>query len=315
MIKTVSIMGAGSIGGMLSTFFHKAYPDHFSILAKGCRAERLRAGGIRVNGHQISLRVIDSREEAPDLLVLCVKNYDLEQAIADTKDVLTQNTIILPLLNGISATERLKEVFPCNTVLYGIIMRTDTERKNGETTFTVTGEVQFGERKNETFSEAVKAVKECLDKAGIPNRVYPDMLYMLWRKWMVNIGANQISILTEAQFKYFQLIPEIQDAVRAAISEVYPISVVAGAGLNKEEVDNIITEILHYPPEKKSSMLQDLEARRPTEIDYFAGTVIKLGNQYSIPTPVNDLLYKLIKTREKIFLEQNKAQNRKSKTP
>jgi len=303
MIQSVSIIGAGSIGGMYSTFFYDACKDNFSILATGHRAERFRQTGLIVNNRQIFPKVIDHRKDAPDLLIVCVKNYDLQQVIADVQSIITNKTIILPTLNGITATKRLQEAFPENTVLYGIVMRTDAERKNGRIKFNVTGELQFGDRNNnENLSEPVKAVKECLDKAGIPNKIYPDMLHMLWRKWMVNIGANQISMLAEAQFKYFGLIPEIQDAVRASITEIYKISEKAKTGLNKDDVESIIMMLINYPPEKKSSMLQDFEAHRRTEIDYFAGTVVELGKKYDVPTPVNHILYKLIKAREKISL-------------
>jgi 2-dehydropantoate 2-reductase len=302
-INKVALIGAGAVGGMLSSYFWKAYSSNFFLIATGSRADRLRANGLTVNRTNFKPPVADAAAK-PDLLLVCVKNYDLPGAINDMRQVVTPETIILPILSGITATERLKEAFPRNEVLYGIMMRTDAERSGGETRFTVSGELQFGEARNEVVEEPVTEVKDCLDKAGIANKIYPDMVHMLWRNWMIDIGANQISMLAEAEFKYFGLIPEISDAVRVAISEIAQISESSGiGGLHMSDVNDVIMTLINYPPEEKSSMLQDFEARRQTEIDAFAGYVIELGARYGVPTPTNYILYKLIKARERKYLD------------
>lgn len=127
---------------------------------------------------------------------------------------------------------------------------------------------------------------------------------------MINIGSNQVSVLTGAQFKYFGQFKEIIILVQEAIQEILEISRKLGIGLSEQDRDDIIKILINYPPEKKTSMLQDIEARRETEIDYFAGTVMKLGEDTGTPTPVNRILYYAIKAKEKVGIAERKCKNR-----
>ena len=130
----------------------------------------------------------------------------------------------------------------------------------------------------------------------------------MWRKWMINIGSNQVSVLTGAQFKYFGQFEEITILVTDAIQEILEISKKMGIGLTEKDRDDIVQILINYPPEKKTSMLQDIEAKRKTEIDYFAGTVIRLGERTGIPTPVNRILYYAIKAKEKVGLAEKQRE-------
>lgn len=297
----IGLIGAGAVGGMLSLKLEEAYKDNFFLVARDSRAMKYRTEGLCINDKVIYPNVTE--DEKLDFLLVTVKNYSLHSAMEDMRKVVSKNTIILPLLNGIAATDKIKEYFPDNRVLYGIVLRTDAERKNGGTYFTVSGEIQMGYANNTEPREEVLMLQRLLTNAGVTAVIYPDMKYMLWRKWMINIGANQISMLAEAPFKYFGLFEEIQIAVRKSIEEIQIIAEKAGVGLTKKDVEEIIRILVNYPPEKKSSMLQDFEAHRKTEIDYFAGTVMKLGKEYGVPTPVNEILYYVIKARERIYLE------------
>ena len=154
------------------------------------------------------------------LLMVLVKNYSLHAAIEDIKTVIDEDTIILSLLNGVTAVDALQEAFPNNKVLYGIVMRTDANRTDDNITFKTLGEIQFGEEENIHFSEDVKTVINILEANHINYHVYEDMKRMLWRKWMVNIGANQISLLTSAKFKYFGEFKEIQIALDLSLIHI-----------------------------------------------------------------------------------------------
>ena len=81
-------------------------------------------------------------------------------------------------------------------------------------------------------------------------------------------------------------------------------------GLTEKDRDDIVQILINYPPEKKTSMLQDIEAKRRTEIDYFAGTVIELGKKTGIVTPVNRILYYAIKAKEKVGLAEKLGEER-----
>ena len=305
MIDRIGIVGAGAVGSSLGSAFYKAYGERFCFVACGERAEKLKKDGIVVNGEQIYPAVYSEKDERGiDLLLLCVKNYSLATVLEQIAPLVTDKTVILPLLNGVTAVDEVRNAFPNNVVPYGIVMRTDAERINQNITVSVRGEIQIGFARDEESPIDMEEIRQVFLKAGIDSNVYHNMRYMLWRKWMINIGSNQVSVLTTAQFKHFGQIEEIVILVRDAIQEILEISRKLDIGLTEVDRDEIIQILINYPPEKKTSMLQDIEARRRTEIDYFAGTVIKLGEKTDVPTPVNRVLYYAIKAREKVGLTE-----------
>lgn len=305
MIRHIGIAGAGAVGCSLGSKLYEKYGDDFCFIAYGERAERLKKNGVIVNNKKIMPNVYsDYNGKGLDLIILCIKNYSLEKVLQDIAPAVTPSTIILPLLNGISAVDTVRKAYPNNVVPYGIVMRTDANRIQQNVTVSVRGEVQIGFAKDEELPDFIYEVRDIFVAAGIDSNVYHNMRYMLWRKWMINIGSNQVSVLTGAKFKYFGAFEEIIILVRDAIREIVEVSYKLNIGLTEQDIDDIVQILINYPPEKKTSMLQDIEARRQTEIDCFAGTVIKLGQEYGVPTPVNRILYYAIKAKEKVGIAE-----------
>ena len=301
----LGIIGAGAVGASLGDSMSHFLGDNLAFVANGRRARRLRSQGLIVNGRQWNPRVIGEDDDcAVDILLVLVKNYSLDGAISDIASCIDEQTTIVSLLNGVTAVDRLKQSFPDNDVLYGIVMRTDANRTSEEITYRTLGEIQFGEAENVHYSDAVNKVASLFDDCWVNYHIYEDMVRMQWRKWMVNIGANQISLLTAAKFKYFKQFPEIEKALDEAMQEIVDIAKKKEIHLTTKDKLDMIEVLLNYPPEKKTSMLQDLDAHRKTEIDYFAGTVVRFGEECGVATPVNRILYYLIKAREKVNLAE-----------
>lgn len=307
-INRIGIIGAGAIGCSLGSALYEAYGDRFCFVADGERADRLRKNGVQVNGQKLCPPVYSQKDEQGlDVLLLAVKNYSLQETLDAVEGLISEQTLIIPLLNGVTAVAQVRARFPRNLVPYGIVLRTDAERVGKSVTVSVRGEIQIGFAKGEEpHTERMEQVRKLLVDAGINCRIYADMRYMQWRKWMVNIGANQVSALTDAKFKYFGHVNEITVLLREAIQEILEISRKLDVGLTIQDREDIIQMLIDYPPEKKTSMLQDIEAKRRTEIDYFAGTVMELGEQTGVPTPVNTVMYYALKAREKVNLAERR---------
>ncbi len=308
-ITKAGIIGTGAVGGMICSLLHKEYADDFYVIGNDVRSKRV-SQGLTVNGEKLYPPVLNTEKEkqALDLVILCVKNYDLESSLKDLEAAIDDHTIILPLLNGVTATDVIRKAFPNNRVFYGIVMRTDAARVDYDVTFKTCGEIQLGYARNDECAEEVEAVRDYLLKAGLKAVVYPDMLRMLWRKWMINIGANQVSVLTGAKFKYFGMFEEIVVLLRASMKEIVDIAKVNNIHLTEQDLEDVVQILINYPPEKKTSMLQDMEARRRTEIDSFAGTVMNYGIKSNVPTPINTMLYYGIKAREKVYLKEKEEE-------
>ena len=278
MTMNIGIIGMGAVGGAISTYLYDTYKDNFYVLAIGTRAEKIIKNGVIVNNQHFFPKVLTGKNDKPlDLIIVTVKNYSLSDTIKDMKFFVNNNTIILPLLNGISARDELKAAFPDNKVLYGIIIRTDANRTSNNITFSTTGEIQIGYENNQSISEDLNKIYKTLAATGLNVKIYDDMKKMLWRKWLVNIGANQVSVESSAEFEYFGKVPEIIELMKISMDEILEIAKCENVNLTKKDRDEIIDILINYPPYKKTSMLQDIEANRQTEIDYFAGKVVELG--------------------------------------
>lgn len=302
MIENIGLVGAGSVGSALFSYIYDKKPEHSYVVARRRRAERLREKGLSVNNQVLHPEIFfdPGQNIRLDLLIIAVKTYSLESVMSDIEDLITKDTILLPLQNGIRTTDILKERFPDNRVLYGIVQRTDAHRIGHRVFFTTLGETKIGYARNEIIMPEVQEVYDCLSGFGINVRIYEDMRRVQWLKWMLNTGASQVAAETGVECGFFGMIDEITNLMSLCMDEILAIAKCEHVNVTEQDRDEIINILIKYPPDKKMSMLQDLEAGRPTEIEEYAGTVIKLGEKYGIDTPVNKVLYLTIMAREKI---------------
>lgn len=300
----ISVIGAGCVGSVIIERLQQKTIENVevSIIAKGKRAERLKDNGIIVNGKQLQVKNASELENKIDLLFVCVKNYDLMQACKDIRLFIDDKTIILPLLNSISPTPTIQEQFPGNRVLYGYITKIDSHREHNGFAYNISGDIHFGYADNSEVAPELCEIKQLLNDVGFNASIDPDMRRGVWKKWMLNVGANQVSALTEADYLQFATIPEIEKVLRLAMQELLTIACYENVNLSTRDISDLIKYLTTYPFPKKTSMLQDILEHRQTEIDYISGDILKLSNKWNCPCPVNLTMYYLIKSKEKCYL-------------
>ena len=299
----VSIIGAGCVGSVIAERLLKQNID-LSIIALGKRREKLKSEGLNVNGVKYDIRIAEESDPAPDLLFVCVKNYDLEQSLDDIKNYIDSHTIILPLLNGVTPTPIIQDKYPDNHVLYGYIQKIDAYRDGNEYKYNIAGDIHFGDAINEGNNSTLILIKEMLSKSGFGAFIDKDMIRGIWKKWMLNVGANQVSALIDANYLQFAQIPEIEQVLRLAMQELMILAGYEGVNISTVDISDIIQYLTTYQFPKKTSMLQDIEARRKTEVDYISGYIIELSEKWNYPCPVNLTMYYLIKSKESAYLNK-----------
>lgn len=300
----VGIIGAGCVGSVVATRLRDANCD-VSLIGTGDRKGRLEKNGIIVNGKTYKFSVLDNEEQQSqiELIIICVKNYQLKRTCEDLCNLVNQNTILLPLLNGISPVSLIKERFPFNRVLYGYISKIDSYRDDDGFKYNIAGDIHFGEAKNETFDSSIQSIRSILHTAGFNVYVDVDMIKGIWKKWMLNVGANQVSALTEADYIQFSKIPEIEVILRLAMGELKMIANKEGVDLTNKDIDELIQYLTTYPYPKKTSMLQDILAHRKTEIESISGELLRLSNKWGLNCPVNKTMFNLIRAKEQAYLD------------
>jgi 2-dehydropantoate 2-reductase len=299
-IETISIIGAGALGAAYGGLLYDMDSRCVSFVAGGNRFERLRNDGLIVNGKRYIIPVVPPEDlSAPaDLIIVAVKYHHLDYAIRDMRNRVGTETVIMSVMNGIESEERIGSVYGMEKVLYAVSVGIDALREGNRVNYSNQGKIFFGETINTLPTDRVKRIQALFDKAGIIYETPPDMMRVMWWKFMINVGINQASAVLRAPFSVFQTSEEARNLMESAMREVIRLSEKAGANLTHEDIEKFNEILLDLNPQGMTSMLQDVEARRKTEVEMLAGKVIALGRQYNLPTPVNQKLFDLIKEIE-----------------
>jgi 2-dehydropantoate 2-reductase len=253
-----------------------------------------------VNGKRYAIPAVRPRYGiAPsNLVIFAVKHHHLDNAIRDAECVIGDATNIMSVMNGIESEERLGAVFGVKKVLYAVAVGIDAVRVGNRVSYTNRGKILFGEARNPSPSERIKRIQMLFDRAGIPWETPFDMIRTLWWKFMINVGINQASAALRAPYSVFQTSREARHLMESAMEEVITLGGKEGVILAREDLESWHTVLFSLNPQGKTSMLQDVEAGRKTEVEMFAGKVIELGKRHGVSTPINQSLFDLIKEIE-----------------
>jgi 2-dehydropantoate 2-reductase len=304
-IRNVAILGAGAMGSVLAWLFDQAPDLSVSVVAKGERYDRLRRDGLTVNDATFHVPVIHpDRVEAPaDLIIVALKHHHLDEAVPYLRDLVGPETTLISVMNGLDSEAILGEAYGMEKVLLCISVGIDALRQGRCVTYTTPGKLYLGEAGNRELSPRVRRVQEALGRASIPYETPPDMVRMLWWKFMVNVGVNQASAVTRAPYGVFQTSPDARALMFGLMREVIALAAEAGVDLVEADLDAWDAFLQTLSPAGKTSMLQDVEAGRKTEVEIFAGKAVELGKSYGITTPMNAMVLHIIRVLEAAEVE------------
>ena len=292
-IRTSALIGLGALG----ILFGRKMPG-VQVIADEARIARYAAQPVVCNGEECRFSYVTPAQGKPvDLLLVAVKATVLEQAIQDIAKFVGPDTVILSVLNGITSEEHIDAAYPGHT-LWSVAIGMDATRTGRTLVFNQAGKIQFGERSGE-MTDRVQAVADYLDECGIANEPCGDILYKQWNKLMVNDGLNQAAAAFDQPYGGLRQPGEAQDMMRAAMQEVIRLANLEGVPLPPDNDVRFIDAMMPtFNPEGMPSMRQDVLAKRPTEVEEFAGVVRQRAKKYGMPTPANDFFYTRIREIE-----------------
>ena len=288
------------MGAFLASRFFDAGSFSTEMIARGRYNDRLRNRGLVVNGKQYSMPVVhpDEATVPADLIVVALKHHHLKDAVHDLKKLVGSATIIISVMNGLDSEDYIGSIYGMDKVLYTISVGIDAVREGNQITYTKPGVLYFGELRNTRPSQRVLRVQEAFDRAEIPYETPEDMNRMLWWKLMVNAGINQASAVMGAPYGVFQSSQDAQGLMEALMREVIELAKVVGVHLKDQDLDQWYGFLNSLSPQGKSSMLQDIETGRKTEVEIFSGKIVELSSVHGVPTPVNRTVMQIIKVLE-----------------
>lgn len=287
-MKNVIICGLGAVGLTFAVKFRGKCD--LKILVDSERLERYKINKPMLNGVEEDFEyILPDGEFNADLIIISTKSSGLDSAIKNIKNFVTDKTIIISLLNGISSEERIKEAYPEAKVLKSYFIGHSAVRNDNAVTQDGVGEI-VAEKDN----ELVEIFREC----GINYSTPEDIDYALWLKFTMNIFSNQTSAILNMTFGELKCNQKFIEFAKKLITEVRMIAEKKGI----KNLENLETDALNalagMCDEGKTSMHQDILAGRKTEVDIFAGEIIRLGKKLGVETPYNKVLYDMVRILE-----------------
>lgn len=302
--NTVALIGLGAIGTPIAHKLNKYYGNHFALVASGKRRHKLEMSELYVNGERFIPNIISNREEAinkVELLLICVKNYDLKSATDDIKNVVSEDTIILPLQNGIHSYDLFCKMLPNNRVLQGYVQGPNTERKENSISYSNPGAIFTGKTDSST-RQSVQFVYDLLKVADVQISIENDIRKMVWKKWMLNVAGNSITALTGADYSHFKDSSELEKLCRNVMREFIMVASAERIGLSEDDIEEVIRYYVTYQGTKKTSTLEDVLNRRRTENEFLAGELLNIGDKYGLNLTITQTIYSLLKVKEELYL-------------
>ncbi|VIG18856.1 ketopantoate reductase [Clostridioides difficile] len=299
--KKVVFWGVGAVGATFAEQFLNSKYD-FKILCNKERKKRYLEDGFIINGKRYDFDYVtrDEYKQEADFIIIGLKYNNLKENIKELDGLVGKNTVIMSLLNGVDSEEIIGERFGIEKMVYSYVTNIDAKKINNNIIHTTNGIIVFGNKDN-SEDRKTNIITEVFDDVNIEYVLSKDIQRDMWWKYMVNIGVNQTSAILGAPYGVFQSSEHLRELAKSAMREVVAIAQAKGISLTEDDVENSLHRILEHSKEGRTSMLQDVEAHRPTEVDMFSKNICKLGKKYSIPTPINQTFFYMIKVIESRF--------------
>jgi 2-dehydropantoate 2-reductase len=299
----ITIVGAGAMGSLFGAMLSQ---DGQEVLLVDKRCEQVEA----INRNGITILYPDGSEERikaraacepveagdADLVILLVKSYDTEQALQDCLSVIGSHTTVLTLQNGLGNIEKISSIVGQGRVIAGTTSYGCCALGPGRIALSNRGEVTLGEIDGQ-LSARIQELAGLFQARGIQVQLSDNIAGVIWTKLAVNVGINAITAITSLKNGQLLAQKETQQLMELAIEELLQVARCRGITLLADPV-LLARQVAQSTFSNKSSMLQDLECGRKTEIDSINGAVAAEGGKAGVETPVNQVLTLLIKILE-----------------
>lgn len=296
------VIGAGAIGTLFSALLAKEGQNVIVFPRQREVADEIERHGIRLEGEMaMTIRVKAAADDKliqdRDVLLVAVKAYDTASAAFRIADHVKKDALILTLQNGLGNVETLKRIVPDAHIVGGSTTMAAILLEAGHVRWTGKGRTTIGVSDGDTPHGSVIRLAEILNQTGTPTSTTHRLNGVLWLKTLVSAGINPVTALLK--MTNGELMHQSPAAIISlqAINEGAAVARAEGVPLGRNPVEEFHRTVRETSA-NRSSMLQDLENHRKTEIDYINGAIVDCGKRHSITTPVNNALCHAIRALE-----------------
>ena len=308
----IVMLGAGALGSTIGGTLAMAKNEVYFVDMWKEHVDKINAQGLHMTDESNDWYVkVDARTngegiDEADLVIVLVKSFATKSAVEQLKktNVIGENTVVMSLQNGLGNEETIasvvgeENVISGKTYVGGRLIEAGYISAGGKGKWTYIGEL------NGAKTERIQKVCDVFNEAGLLCEVSDNIKGLIWDKLLINVAAGALCGITRLPYGPLYEEEYIKEVAVDAIQEAINVAKAAGVKLKSEDPEYpwyAASEGL--PATFKTSILQSLELKRPTEIDFINGSVCEWGKKYNIPTPVNKTLVACVKGIEKFILE------------
>ena len=297
----IAVIGAGGVGGAFGAALANAGAD-VTFVARGAHLAAMRTTGLRVEGPRgdVHLSPTQATDDpgsigVVDLVLFCVKLWDVESAGAAIRPLVGPQTAVIPLQNGIDASERLAPILGNDAVMGGVAQISATIAEPGLIRQTGTFmRLVFGELDGRITQRGQAFLALC-ERAGFDATLSDKIETELWMKFILLASNAAITAATRQPVGKLRDDPDISPYFAAAYQEVADVARARGVRLPDDAVEKISAGTRNMPPAMMASMAVDLIRGNRIELPWLSGKVVQLGRELGVPTPVHGLLHAMLK--------------------
>jgi 2-dehydropantoate 2-reductase len=292
----IVVMGSGGTGGYFGAKLARAGED-VTFVARGAHLAALAADGLRIRSAAegewvVRAPVVARLDGGPpaDLVLFCVKSFDTEEAAALIRPAVGSHTGVLSIQNGVDNEEKLARALGAGHVLGGAARVFATIEAPGVIRHTFGGHLTFGEMDGRETDRARAFLAAC-GKAQIPAELVPDVLRVLWDKYVFLTTHAGVTALTRCPAGVLRAVPEVRELYRRIVTEILAVARAAGAPVD----DGLLAQGMKFldtvAPNAYSSLHHDLLHGRRLELEALHGHVVRLAERHGVAAPTVFAIY------------------------
>lgn len=311
----IAILGAGALGCAIGAALTEGGHETWLIDRSAAHVDAMRRDGLKVDdasgSRHVHVRATTQAAEvgAAELVIVLVKSFHTESAIRGARALVGPDTLVLSLQNGLGHEAILADVVGRERVLAGKTYVGGVLRGAGHIESGVVGKSTYIGELDGRITPRVQMIAEAFNAAGLATTVSDNIVGTMWDKLLVNVATGALTGITGLTYGQLYDEPLLKATSLAAVAEAIAAARAAGVKLsmtNPEQAWTLAAEGL--PAAFKTSMLQSLEKGSITEIDFINGSVVRWGQQYGVPTPVNAALVACIKGIERAMADRQREE-------
>ncbi len=298
----ICIVGCGAIGSIFAAHLaHRGEGEVWAFDVARPHVDAIREKGLRISGEaDFTARLQATTDTAAiprcDYGIVATKSIHTRAAIASAARIFDQESAVCSVQNGVGNEEIIAEHVRC--VIRGTTFPAGRVIEPGHVSFEIRGDTWIGPfEPTHTPMEKVEELASLITRAGLNTIALRDARGAQWTKLIFNAGTNPVGALTGLHHAAASFFPPTGELFDALIDEGLAVAKALGIELQGDP-KALVRKAAHAPGTHKASMLQDVEARRQTEVDFMNGAIVHWGEKTGVPTPLNKAVWALVKGLE-----------------